>query len=155
MAYSNIVTKLRAHGDRLASKKPEKESAFEANSTQQPKKPKFRGQCFNCGKDGHRARDCKSPIKPKAKEESPSTGPLPTPSGGRDLSPSPTTKAKYAIETSWTAQESPIRSLEEILWVIDSENLRCHEANTCQSVRALASSQYWGNWWHARWRSSY
>jgi hypothetical protein len=61
--------------------------------------------------------------------KSPSTGPLPTPSGGRGLSPGPTgstDSAKYAIEHSWAALEEDSRAprslggIEGLLWVVDS-----------------------------------
>jgi len=55
-------------------------------------------ECWNCGKTGHKKHEC---ILPKKEA---STGPLPTPGGGRGLSPepkAPVEKAMSAVEASW------------------------------------------------------
>jgi hypothetical protein len=55
-----------------------------------------KGVCWNYGKPGHKRHECTLP-----KEAS--TGPLPTPGGGRGLSPGPRApeKAINAVEASW------------------------------------------------------
>jgi len=115
----------------MGPKEPIKKEAFSAQSAKG--KPKFRGKCFNCDKPGHRAKDYKIPKKSaKSGSKSLSTGPLPTPSGGRGLSPSLTRNtgfmegAKSAIEQSWAVLEKDSRAsislkgTEGLLWVVDS-----------------------------------
>lgn len=126
-----MVTKLTEFERRMGPKEPIKEEAFSAQSAKG--KSKFRGKCFNCDKPGHRAKDYKAPKKSaESGSKSPSTGPLPTPSGGRGLSPSPTRNtgftegAKSAIEQSWAALEedsrapTSLKGTEGLLWVVDS-----------------------------------
>lgn len=133
----------------MSPKEAIKEGAFKATHTNG--KPRFQGKCFNCGKVGHRARDCRAPTKEKDLEErSPSTGPLPTPSGGRGLSPGPLKRetkksnsianAKYAMEQSWAAYAKAPKALrglegmDELLWAVDSGASRhmtyCRDAFT-------------------------
>jgi hypothetical protein len=123
--YTMVVIRLTEFERRMGPKEPIKEGAFSAQSTKG--KPKFQGKCYNCEKTGHRARDCRAP-KRDAEGKSPSTGPLPTPSGGRGLSPGPvgsTDSAKYAIEHSWAALTADSRaprslgSTKGLLWVVD------------------------------------
>jgi len=116
--YPIVVTKLTEFERRLGPKEPIREGAFSATGT--GKAPKFQGKCFNCGRVGHRKQDCKSPKKSPG--NSPSTGPLPTPTGGKGLRIGPTEGAKHAIEHSWAAtiESMPYNSPEELLWVIDS-----------------------------------
>ncbi len=113
----------------MGPKDPLKETAFSANIGAKGNKRTFQGDCYNCGKKGHRATDCRSkkPEKrtgkgPERLEKGPSTGPLATPGGGRGLSPGPnlpSQEANSATETSWMALTE--RSEEaELLWVIDS-----------------------------------
>jgi hypothetical protein len=130
--YAVVVTKLTEFERRLGPKEPIKEGAFSAQSTKG--KPKFQGKCYNCDKPGHMARYCRAPKKSTEEGKSPSTGPLPTPSGGRGLSPGPKGKttgstegAKSAIEHSWAALEEEtsrgpkgLRGTEGLLWVVDS-----------------------------------
>jgi hypothetical protein len=101
--YTMVVTRLTEFECCIGPKELIKEGAFSAQSTK--RKPKFQGKCYNCKKTGHRARDCRAP-KRDAEGKSPSTGPLPTPLGGRGLSPGligSMDSAKYTIEHSWAA----------------------------------------------------
>ena len=125
--YTVVVTRLTEFERRMGPKEPIKEGAFSASSTKG--KSRFLGKCYNCGKTGHMARGCRAPKKEAEGSKSPSTGPLPTPSGGRGLSPGPTgstDSAKYATEHSWAALEASSRapkslgSTEGLLWVVDS-----------------------------------
>ena len=67
----------------------------------------FKGECFYCRKKGHRQSECQSykkdleagTLKPNL-GQGPSTGPLPTPSGGRGLSPPPVAQANSATESA-------------------------------------------------------
>lgn len=151
--YSLIVSKLTEFERRMGSKEVIKEEAFKATDTK--RKPRFQGKCFNCGKLGHRARDCRALTKERNPEErSPSTGPLPTPSGGRGLSLGPSTKemkklysmanAQYAMEQSWAAYTKAPQAfrdpedMDELLWAVDSGASRhmtyCRDAFTKFSV---------------------
>ncbi|PMD12053.1 hypothetical protein NA56DRAFT_652771, partial [Hyaloscypha hepaticicola] len=51
------------------------------------------------------ARDCKAPKKSTEEDKSPSTGPLPTPSGGRGLLPGPKGKTTGSTEGAKSAIE--------------------------------------------------
>ena len=147
-SYSLVIDKFMEFERRLGPKEAVKEGAFKAVDNQ--RKPRFGGKCFNCGKQGHRARDCRVPTKERDPEgRNPSTGPLPTPSGGRGLSPGPpkretksnsTANAKYAVEQSWAAHagdlETPrcLEGMDELLWAVDSGASRhmtyCRDAFT-------------------------
>jgi hypothetical protein len=128
--YAVVVTKLTEFERRMGPKEPVKEGAFSAQSTKG--KPRFQGKCYNCDKAGHMARHYRAPKRDAEGSKGPSTGPLPTPSGGRGLSPSPkgTTSskdsAKSAIEHSWAALETDsrgpkgLRGTDRLLWVVDS-----------------------------------
>ncbi len=127
--YSTVIAHLTEGERRMGPKDPLKETAFSANIGAKGNKRTFQGDCYNCGKKGHRATDCRSkkPEKrtgkgPERLEKGPSTGPLATPGGGRGLSPGPnlpSQEANSATETSWMALTE--RSEEaELLWVIDS-----------------------------------
>jgi hypothetical protein len=145
--YSVVVTKFTEFERRMGPKESIKEGAYSAMDAKG--KLKFKGKCYNCGKTGHRVRDCRAPKKdPEDAGKSPSTGPLPTPTGGRGLSPSPakagaigsTANAKYAVEQSWAAftvdnrASGSLGSLDELLWVVDSGASRhmtyCRDAFT-------------------------
>jgi len=97
--FSAIVAFLTEAERRMGAKDPLKETVFSAQTP--PKRtptggPKvFQGNCYNCGKHGHRAAKCRLPKKVIG----PSTGPLATPGGRRGLSPGP----ESTTETSWTA----------------------------------------------------
>jgi hypothetical protein len=82
----------------------------------------FKGECYNCGKKGHMARQYKSPKKPVAigaEGVSASTGPLPHPGVSRGLSP--THQAKAANEVCWTANERPVaKGVGSLTWMVDS-----------------------------------
>ena len=117
--YATIVTKLTEFERRMGPKEPVREGAFRAQTT--GKSTKFHGKCFKCGKQGHRKQDCRSPTK--APETSPSTGPLPTPIGGKGLSPKPAEESSYAVEQSWTAvtvRSEPSTGSKDVLWMVDS-----------------------------------
>ncbi|TGO08062.1 hypothetical protein BPAE_1310g00010 [Botrytis paeoniae] len=79
----------------------------------------FKGKCFNCRKGGHRKADYRKPKKDSnsSNTDSPSTGPLSTPSGGRGLSPR-AEQAKTA-EISWMANISQ-KCSQEPIWIVDS-----------------------------------
>jgi len=106
-----------------------KESVLSAKTDEKAPKEGFQGKCFNCGKKGHRKADYKKPKKqekPGKEEKSPSTGPLPTPRGGKGLSPGPEkpiANANSATEASWMAIAEPTYS-KDMLWVIDSGSSR-------------------------------
>ena len=51
--------------DPTKSKKRKKASSPKSN----PPKKKFNGNCFNCGKHGHRATECQGPKKDKKKKD--------------------------------------------------------------------------------------
>ena len=93
-------------------------------------KKKFKGECFYCKKKGHRQADCRSKLsdekdgKEGKEGKKPSTGPLPTPSGGKGLSPAPE-QAKVVSEVvsevsemCWAAKVNIER--QGLVWVIDS-----------------------------------
>lgn len=56
----------------------------------------FKGNCYNCGKLGHKSTECRAAKKASGA----STGPLATPGGSRGLSLTPT-QAHTALETTW------------------------------------------------------
>jgi hypothetical protein len=125
--YAIVVTRLTEFERRMGPREPIKEGAFSAMGTKG--RPRFQGKCYNCGKTGHIARNCRALKRDTEGSKSPSTGPLPTPSGGRGLSPGPTgptDSAKYAIEHSWAAltadsrAPSSLGSTKGLLWVVDS-----------------------------------
>jgi hypothetical protein len=132
--YAVVVTKLTEFERRMGLKEPVKEGAFSAQSTKG--KLRFQGKCHNCDKAGHMARHCRAPKRDAEGCKGPSTGPLPTPSRGRGLSPSlkGTTgskdSAKSAIEHSWAALETDsrgpkgLRGTDRLLWVVDSRASR-------------------------------
>ena len=102
------------------------ETAFRAGAGHgQDTQKSFKGECFYCRKKGHRQSECRSrkkdleagTLKPNS-GQGPSTGPLPTPSGGRGLSPPPVAQANSATESAWTASAEPVQP--ELSWVIDS-----------------------------------
>jgi hypothetical protein len=149
--YTVAVTKFTKFERRMGPKETIKEGAYSAVDAKG--KPKIKVKCYNCGKPGHRARDYRAPKRDsEGAGKSPSTGPLPTPSGGRGLSPGPvrakasgpTTgpieSAKSAGEKSWAAltveNRAPksLGSLDELLWVVDSGASRhmtyCRDAFT-------------------------
>jgi hypothetical protein len=124
--FSTIVAHLTEAERRMSTSSA---TAFSAQT--RSFKPKFKGKCYNCDKVGHRKADCRSTAKPKnaegfktksKREDKPSTGPLITPGGRRDLSPD--------VETSWMATTGSkeraysISSVEidssKVVWVIDS-----------------------------------
>jgi hypothetical protein len=111
----------------MGPREPIKEGAFSAISTKG--RPRFQGKCYNYRKIGHIAKNYRALKRDTKGSKSPSTGPLPTPSGGRGLSPGPigpTDSAKYAIEHSWAAliadsrAPSSLGSTKGLLWVVDS-----------------------------------
>jgi hypothetical protein len=111
--YSTIVERLSEHERRMGPKEALRETVLSARTDgNQPKKP-FKGKCFHCGKRGHRKSECRA-------RNSPSTGPLATPNGGRGLSPGPTADANTAIEASWMALTGADYRGTELLWVVDS-----------------------------------
>lgn len=57
------------------------------------------GVCWHCGKPGHKKDRCFE-LHPEMRTQAPSTGPLPTPSGGRGLSPGPE-KSMRSKEAEW------------------------------------------------------
>jgi len=102
--YETISTRLVEIERQIGAVSGMAENAMRAY--EKPKKT-FNGECFNCGKKGHRQADCRSPKKEEKGVPSsekgynrPSTGPLPTPTGGRGLSPD---RANQARETAWVA----------------------------------------------------
>jgi hypothetical protein len=113
--YTIVVIKLTEFERRMGPREPIKEGAFSAMGTKG--RPRFQGKCYNCGKTGYIARNCRAPKRDTEGNKSPSIGPLPTPLGGRGLSPGPTgstNSAKYAIEHSWAALTVDSRALNSL-----------------------------------------
>ncbi|XP_015166290.1 uncharacterized protein [Solanum tuberosum] len=86
MSLEDLIVRLRIEKDnKAAEKRPRGNSTIlganiveygrskkrKANSAQQSSQPekKFKGSCFNCGKNGHRAANCKAPKKVKKKDQ--------------------------------------------------------------------------------------
>ncbi|KAH0652670.1 hypothetical protein KY285_030218 [Solanum tuberosum] len=86
MSLEDLIVRLRIEKDnKAAEKRPHGNSTIlganiveygrskkrKANSAQQSSQPekKFKGSCFNCGKNGHRAANCKAPKKVKKKDQ--------------------------------------------------------------------------------------
>lgn len=137
--YSVVVTKITEFERRMSPRETIKEDAYSASDSKPRPKPKFRGKCHNCGKIGHMARDCRASKSTESSKRDPSTGPLPTPTGGRGLSPTPNGHAaRQATEEAWAVtiegHTQGLRSRNELLWVVDSGASRhmtfCREAFT-------------------------
>src|SRR5882757_988666 len=119
--FNAIVAHLTEAERRMGAKDPLKETAFSARTPKKgsmgaTRRPtgRFRGNCYNCGKLGHKSTECRAPKK----STGPSTGPLVTPGGRRGLSPTP----DIAMEASWMATTGPLESnpIASLVWVIDS-----------------------------------
>jgi len=125
--FSVIVARLTDFERRMGPKEALKESVLSAKTGA---KKAFQGKCFNCGKPGHKKANCRS----RKSAESPSTGPLETPGGGRGLSPGPKINANSAVEASWIATTGDSYSGDDLLWIVDSGCSRhmtfCKEAFT-------------------------
>ncbi|TGO07551.1 hypothetical protein BPAE_1398g00010 [Botrytis paeoniae] len=115
LSYSVMVAKFMEFECRMGPRESIKENALSAKTQSKG----FKGKCFNCGKGGHRKADCRKPKKDSnsSNTDSPSTGPLSTPSGGRGLSPR-AEQAKTA-EISWMTNISQ-KCSQEPIWIVDS-----------------------------------
>jgi hypothetical protein len=124
--FAEYERRIKASEAKGNQKTPVKEVAFEAKEGAKDKleRKRFGGECFYCHKKGHRIAECKKKKRDekegKKADSGPSTGPLPTPSGGQGLSPPPEHQqhANRAVEASWLAtveDSSPV-----LEWVIDS-----------------------------------
>ncbi|CAM8907860.1 unnamed protein product [Rhodiola kirilowii] len=60
---ANIVE----HGGSSKGKKPFSKPGPKSGTIKKKVQPKFTGMCFNCNKEGHRAADCKKPLKKNKK----------------------------------------------------------------------------------------
>lgn len=121
--YSVIVARLTEHERRMGPKEALKETVLSARTGGKGPKRTFQGKCYNCGKEGHRKAECRGKKQGTQGTQSPSTGPLATPGGGRGLSPGPgkpIANANSAIEASWMALIGPTYSGNDLLWVVDS-----------------------------------
>ena len=114
--YETISTRLVEIERQIgAANRKTSESAYKAGERS---KKTFNGECFNCGKKGHRQAHCRSPKKEEKgapssekRDNWPSTGPLPTPTGGRGLSPD---RANQAKETAWVASTTSQRAVVKV-----------------------------------------
>ncbi len=96
---NNVVASLKAHESRLKAREAPAETAALAKAKEE-KKPYFPGDCFNCSKKGHRAKDCRAPKKAKEEDKKEKTRDRSTKGRSKDRRNAKGSKGKRGKERS-------------------------------------------------------